>query len=78
VLAQGLGVVGTNGRLVLDDGDAARHGGDYSRRQGLPRPVPALCQNCSALCPRLGPKTPPAGSSIATWKANNQEGLPCR
>lgn len=64
VLAQRLSVVGTNGRLVLDDGDAARHGGDYSRRQGVPSPVPALCQNCSALCPRLGRKAPPVRSSI--------------
>src|SRR5262245_29826631 len=69
VLAQSLRVVGANGRLVLDDRDAARHGGDYSRRAPPPRPLPALCQNCSPLCPVRNARAPGTECPMAPWKA---------
>ena len=62
VLAQRVGVVGADGGIVLDDGDAARHGGDYSRTRGRAKPAArglpelfAALPDSSALCQRPAP-----------------------
>ena len=42
---QGLGVVGSNGGIVFDDGDAARHAPDYTGSRNRRRHVPPVRQN---------------------------------
>jgi len=58
-----LGVVGADGRVVLDDGDAARHASDYSGTRHRDR-LPPDCQNLPAPRHRFDPARPAAKVSM--------------